>query len=95
MPIEHGSAPQESGSTQPDDQRVKDVEQARTGAHAEKLVRDVAREAGVSEEEKTILDRLAERRGEKAMHEYAAEKEKNPIERLFSLVDKIVAQMRE
>lgn len=95
MSIERGPSPQEMGITQPEDQRVKDIEQAWIGAHAEKPVRDLAREEGVSEEEKAILDKLAERRGEKAMQEYAAEKEKNPIERLLARVDKLAAEMRE
>lgn len=81
--------------TNSDDQRVKDIEQAWIGAHAEKPIRDLALEEGVSKEEKAILVRLAERRGEKAMQEYLAEKEKNPIERLLLCIDKIIAEMRE
>jgi hypothetical protein len=76
-------------------EKVDDIEQARVGAHAEKPVRDLAREKGVSEEEKAILDRLAEKHGEKAIQEYAAEREKNPIERLRGRIDKIAAEMRE
>ncbi len=93
MPNER--SPHETGIPKPGDQRVEDIEQAWVGAHAEKAVRDLAREEGVSEEEKAILDRLAERRGEKAMQEYAAEKEKNPIEILLSRVDRIASEMRK
>lgn len=94
MPIEKEPSPKK-GIEQLDDQKIKDIEQAWIGAQAEKPIRDLAREEEISEEEKAILDRLAERRGEKAMQEYAAEKEKNPIEKLFSRVDKIAAEMRE
>jgi len=78
-----------------EDKQIKDYEQARAGAYGEKSARDLAREEGVSAEEKEILDRLANRRGEKAMQEYSAEKEKNPIERLLGRMDKIAAGMRE
>ena len=56
------------------DQRVNDVKQAWAGAQAEKPVRDMALEEGITEDEKALLTRLAERHGEKAMQEYAIEK---------------------
>jgi hypothetical protein len=65
------------------DQRVEDVEQAGIGANAEKQTRDFARRKSeeVSEEEKTILDQLAEKRGEEAMKKYAVEKKVEGIEK--------------
>lgn len=95
MSIEQGPSPEKMEITQPEDHRVKDIEQAWIGAHAEKPIHDLAREEGVSEEEEGILARLAERRGERAMQEYATEKEKNPIERLFACADKLTTEMRE
>lgn len=71
------------------DDRVEDIDTARVGAFAEKPVRDLAREEGATEEEKAILDRLAERRGEKAMQEYSEEREKNPVEVLRSRLEDI------
>jgi len=85
----------ELGGNQPKDEKINDVEQSWIGALGEKPVRDLAREQGVNEEEKAILDRLAERRGEKAMQEYTAEKEKNPIEILLARIDKIAAELKE
>ena len=75
--------------------KIKNIEESWIGAQAEKPIRDLGREEEVTEEEKAILDRLAERRGEKAMKEYAVEKEKNPVERLLDRVDKIATEMRE
>ncbi|MFH1161926.1 MAG: hypothetical protein V1696_01470 [Candidatus Jorgensenbacteria bacterium] len=93
MSIEQGPFSQGAGNEQPKDQEALNIEQAWIGALAEKPVRDLAREEGASEEEKAILDRLAERHGEKAVQEYGAEKEKNPIERLLARVDKIAVEM--
>lgn len=75
--------------------KLKHQEIDEEGAYAEKPVRDLAREDGVSEEEKAILDRLAERRGEKAMQEYAIEKEKSTTEKFLSRMDKIAKEIRE
>jgi len=88
MSAEKFGMPSEAG-------RIEDVDKAWTGALAEKPVRDLAREEGVSEEEKAILDRLAMRRGEKALQEYGAEKEKNPCARLVSAIEKTAASMKE
>ncbi len=49
---------------------IADLEQARIAANAEKPIRDLAQEEGVTEEEKNILDKLAEKRGEKAITEH-------------------------
>ncbi len=82
---------------QPDFNKVSDEKEARVGADAEKPFRDTAREKGLdlTPEEKAALDRVAEKKGEKAMQEYEAEKEKNPIEQLSGRIDKIAAAMRE
>jgi hypothetical protein len=69
-------------------------EEAWAGAYAEKPMRDSARRPGVSEDEKTIIDRLAGRLGEEGMNEYKAEKEKNPVQRLISRVESVAAGMR-
>jgi hypothetical protein len=47
--------------------QVEDTEIAREGAQAEKYLKDVAREPHVTDQEKDILDSLAERKGEEAM----------------------------
>jgi hypothetical protein len=49
--------------------QVEDTEIAREGAEAEKYLKDVAREPHVTEEEKDILDCLAERKGEEATNQ--------------------------
>jgi len=87
------------GKPRSKEEKVEDIEQARVGAQAEKPGRDLAREEGakegISKKEKTVIDQLAEKHGEEAMQEYAAEKEKNPVERLRGRIDKIAAEMRE
>lgn len=88
MSAEKFGVPSDSG-------RVEDIDKAWAGALAEKPVRDLAREGEVSEEEKAILDRLAMRRGEKALQEYDTEKEKNPAEKLRARIDAIVLKMKE
>lgn len=49
--------------------QIQDPEIARQGAEAEKYLKDVAREAHVTEEEKDILDMIAERKGKEAMEQ--------------------------
>ncbi len=46
---------------------VEDSEIARKGAESEKYLRDVAREPHITDEEKDILDILAEGKGEEAI----------------------------
>ncbi len=55
---------------------VENVEEARKAAEAEKPFRDAAREEGVSPEEKAVLDKVAERKGEKVISDINAEKER-------------------
>lgn len=55
---------------------VENVEEARKAAEAEKPFRDAAREEGVSPEEKSALDKVAERKGEKVISDINAEKER-------------------
>lgn len=43
-----------------------------TGAHAEKPLRDLAREQDITPEEKEVIDNIAVRRGEKAMQDFEA-----------------------
>jgi len=78
MSIESGPSNQdEAGPSQPEGEFPEMVseEKARIGAGAEKTLRDAAREEGVTPEEKKVLDRVAEKRGEKAMQEVFSEAE--------------------
>ncbi len=54
---------------------IKDREEARVVAEAEKPVRDLAREAGVDDETKNIFDKRAEQRGQMAQDKLDAEKQ--------------------
>jgi hypothetical protein len=75
--------------------RIQDVKEAEVGAYAEKPIRDIAREPDVTEEQRAILDHLAGKRAERAMQEYAAEKEKNPVEKLMRRIEQIAEKMRQ
>lgn len=88
------SGPEELRSGE-EETRIKDVGEAEVGAYAEKPIRDIAREEGITEEEKAILERLAGKRAERAVQEYAAEKEKNPVERLVRRIAQIAEKMRQ
>jgi|GEM_PF-1893913 len=82
-------APEGTDTTQ-----VTDKELAEVGAHAEKIVRDLAREPGVRPEVKEVFDERAVERGEEAMQDYAAEKEKNPVEQLLSTIGRVEEKLR-
>lgn len=72
----------------------EDMGAALAGAYAEKPLRDAAREEGVTSEERNVLDGVAERRADKAIQEYKAEKEKSPVEQLRAKMGNIATEMR-
>ena len=56
--------------------QVDNIEDAREAANAEKPFRDAAREGDVASEEKMILDKIAEKKGEKVISEITRERER-------------------
>jgi len=74
-------------------EQIEDIEQARTAADAEKPFRDAAREAEAPLEDKAALDHAAERQGERAAAEYAAEQERRPLERLYEKLNQLAVSM--
>jgi hypothetical protein len=56
--------------------QIENPEEARKAAMAEKPFRDAAREEGVSPEEKAVLDKVAEGKGEKVIADINKEKER-------------------
>jgi len=76
-------------------EQIEDIEQARAAAEAEKPFRDAAREADAPPEDAVAVDRAAERQGDKAATEYAAEKERQPLERLYRRLESLTEKMEQ
>jgi len=84
----------ENQSFQPDSY-IDSEEKARVGANKENDIRNLSNGIDITDTEKESLIKIAEKQAEKAMQEYDAEKEKNPVEKLINRLNEIVKKMKE